>query len=72
MASTTRLTPASLQQELAAFEERYGLASSDFLERYQAGKMGDSRDHMRWAWLCSVALKLGMLTVSEPKASKLA
>ena len=56
MASTTRLTPESLQQELAAFEERYGLASADFLEQYQAGKMGDSRDVMRWAWLCSVSI----------------
>ncbi len=67
MASTTRLTPESLQQELVTFEEHYRLTSAEFLERYQAGKMGDSRDVMRWAWLCSVALKLGLFASNETK-----
>jgi hypothetical protein len=69
MASTTRLTPESLKQELSTYEESYGISSADFIEKYQAGEMGDSRDVMRWAWLCSVALKLGVLVVQEPKRS---
>ena len=67
MASTTRLTPESLKQQLATYEEQYGITSTDFLERYQAGKMGDARDVMHWAWLCSVAVKLGLLAARGPK-----
>ena len=67
MASTTRLTPESLKEQLTAFEERYGIASTEFLERYHAGNMGDDRDVMRWVWLCSVAVKLGALAVKEPE-----
>ena len=66
MASTTRLTPESLKGQLAAYEAQYGITSSDFLERYQAGKMGDARDVMHWAWLCSVAVKLGVLPARVP------
>jgi hypothetical protein len=69
MASTTRLTPETLKLQLAAYEERYSITSTDFLEKYHAGTMGDDRDVMRWAWLCSVAVKLGMLTAPEPKTS---
>jgi hypothetical protein len=61
MALTTRLTPESLKQHLPAFEESYGMTSAEFLGKYQAGKMGDSREMMRWAWLYSVAAKLGAL-----------
>ena len=67
MASTTRLTPESLAEQLSAFEERYGISSTTFVEQYHAGKLGDDRDMMRWAWLCSVAVKLGVLTVNEPE-----
>jgi hypothetical protein len=67
MASTTRLTPESLKQQLVTYEERYGLTSTDFLEKYHAGKMGDARDVMRWAWLCTVAVKLGMLAARKPE-----
>ena len=65
MAKTTRLTPELLQDELARYEGRYKMPSLDFLDKYQSGQMGDSREVMRWAWLCSVALRLGMLTRSE-------
>ena len=67
MASTTCLTPESLKQQLATYEEKYGITSTDFLEKHHAGKMGDARDVMRWAWLCSVAVKLGLLAAREPK-----
>ena len=68
MASTSRLTPESLKQQMSAFEERYGLTSVEFLAKYQSGTMGDSRDVMRWAWLCSVALKLGLLATSTSRS----
>jgi hypothetical protein len=67
MASTTRLTPESLARQLSAFEEKYGITSAEFLEQYHAGRLGDDRDMMRWAWLCSVAVKLGTMTVREPE-----
>jgi hypothetical protein len=66
MASTTRLTPETLKEQLSAYEDSYKMTSADFLAKYHAGKMGDSRDVMRWAWLCSVAVKLGVLEAREP------
>jgi hypothetical protein len=69
MASTTRLTPESLTQQFAVYEEKYGITSTEFLEKYHAGTMGDDRGIMRWAWLCSVAVKLGILAAHESKTS---
>jgi len=68
MATTTRLTPESLKHELSRLEGKHEMSSMNFLEQFQAGKMGDSREMMHWAWLCSVALRLGLLTDSEAEA----
>ena len=31
------------------YEEKFGMSTVEFYARYVAGKMGDSRDVMRWA-----------------------
>jgi hypothetical protein len=31
------------------YEARYGMSTIEFYARYVTGKMGDSRDVMRWA-----------------------
>ena len=38
-----------LVRELAALEQKHGLSSAEFYERYQQGKMGDEAEIMRWA-----------------------
>jgi len=38
-----------LQNELADFEQRYGLPSVDFFEKFSSGKMGDALDFVDWA-----------------------
>ena len=40
-----------LAEQLQGYEQRYGISSSDFYERYQRGEMGDEREIMRWAML---------------------
>jgi hypothetical protein len=40
-----------LAERLREYEQRYGMSSSDFYERYQRGEMGDEREIMRWAIL---------------------
>jgi len=42
---------ASLQTDLVEFERQYGLDSSAFLHRYQAGQTDDRMDFVEWASL---------------------
>jgi hypothetical protein len=39
----------ALIEKLHAYEAQYGMSTVEFYARYVAGKMGDSRDVMRWA-----------------------
>ena len=64
MARTETLTPERLRAELVRLETEHGMSTAEFFERYQAGEMGDSKAVMRWAWLCSVAVRSGMLVAS--------
>lgn len=38
-----------LVRDLMRFELQYGLNSSDFFRRFEAGEMGDAIDFMQWA-----------------------
>ncbi|MCI0391201.1 MAG: hypothetical protein MOB07_20870 [Acidobacteria bacterium] len=39
----------SLLETMRKFEERYGMSTLEFYARFAAGKMGDSRDFIKWA-----------------------
>ena len=39
----------SVVRDLAQYEQRYGMESVDFSERFQRGEMGDAVDYVRWA-----------------------
>jgi hypothetical protein len=39
----------SLITEMYAFESKYGMSTVEFYARFVAGKMGDSRDFIKWA-----------------------
>jgi len=39
----------SLIAEMNAFESKYGMSTVEFYARFVAGKMGDSRDFIKWA-----------------------
>ena len=55
---STRQQLGELERDLAAFEERYELASSEFYERFQAGELGDEMDYVEWASLHQMAERL--------------
>ena len=38
-----------LLRALIAYEQRYKMSSSEFFNRYQEGKLGDSADFVEWA-----------------------
>jgi len=40
---------ARLTDQLAKFEEKYSLSSSDFYKRYENGEMGDEMDFVEWS-----------------------
>lgn len=39
----------SLVRDLAQYEQRYGMASDDFADKFQRGELGDAMDYVRWA-----------------------
>ena len=39
----------SLIEEMNNFEQEYGMSTVEFYARFVAGKMGDSRDFIKWA-----------------------
>jgi len=40
-----------LQADLAAFEQKYQLSSTEFYRQFQAGQSGDAMDYVEWASL---------------------
>ena len=51
-----KLTTEMIHEELASFEQRHGMSSADFWERYCAGQMEESTEFFRWGALCYMAL----------------
>jgi len=49
---------ASLNEDLARFEQRYGMNSGDFRARYRAGQMGDDADVFEWNVLYKMHARL--------------
>lgn len=47
-----------LERQLANFEQQYKMPSQKFFEQYQAGKMGDDVDYVRWAGRYRLYLRL--------------
>ena len=40
---------ARLRDQLAVFENRYGLTTPEFYERFERGEMGDEADFFEWS-----------------------
>ena len=57
---SVQLTDQELGRQLAEFEARYGMASSEFLQRYTAGVLGDDLAFIRWSGLLRIASKAGL------------
>lgn len=36
------------KEKIKRFEEKYGMTSSEFLERYTRGELGDKEEYMEW------------------------
>lgn len=49
---------AELTSELNAYEKRFAMSSANFLEKYQAGEMGDDADLFEWQVLYKMYLRL--------------
>ena len=46
-----RLRVQRYESDLREFENRYGLESATFYQRFEAGEMGDFMDYFEWAGL---------------------
>ncbi len=47
----TKRALLNLRVDLQTFEQKYGLSSEVFYQRYERGEMGDDEDFMVWAGL---------------------
>ena len=47
-----------LQANLAEFEQKYHLSSTEFYRQFQAGQTGDAMDYVEWASLVQMAANL--------------
>jgi|GEM_PF-5737918 len=56
-----RATPEYLREELARFEQRYGMSSEEFLKRWSTGELDDRRDFFQWYHRCYLAIKQHVL-----------
>jgi hypothetical protein len=43
-----RITPEELLQRLRPYEEQYGLSSAEFLEKFKAGAIEETRETVEW------------------------
>ena len=49
-----------IERSLAEYERRFGLSSTEFLKRFQAGELDDTADFMEWNVLCTTRQRLTM------------
>jgi hypothetical protein len=62
------LTPELLKDELACLEREHRMSSFEFYSRFHDGTLSEERDFMRWAWLCTVAMRQGLLSFTPAHA----
>ena len=55
---SSRSKLSQLEEDLAGFEERYGMSSEDFYRRFQVGQTDDRMDYVEWASLFQMAENL--------------
>ncbi len=49
---------SQLQRDMAQFEQRYALSSTEFYRRYQTGQTDDRMDYVEWASLVQMTRNL--------------
>lgn len=54
------LTNEGIARRLVEFEQRYGMTSAEFLQRYHRGELGDDPAFIDWSGLLYVANKVGV------------
>jgi hypothetical protein len=67
MGNIVHLTTDRLKEELRRLEQAHGMSSAAFFARFQAGTLGEHHDFQRWVWLCTVALRRGLLTAATAR-----
>ncbi|OGO43625.1 MAG: hypothetical protein A2Z04_04460 [Chloroflexi bacterium RBG_16_57_9] len=56
--SQNRLLLSRYDRDLENFEKRFGMTSTDFYARFEAGELGDLMDYFEWAGLWELHQRL--------------
>jgi hypothetical protein len=56
-----KLSKRELKEQLALLEHDRSMTAWEFYERFRAGELDDSPETMRWAGLCYLAERSGVL-----------
>ena len=51
----------AMDRELAVYEQKHGMSSVEFFQRFETGELGDAMDFMRWAGRYELYLQLKAL-----------
>jgi len=54
-------TLADIKERLTVLERRYGMASEDFVAKFNAGELGDDADWFEWQYLFEVLDEIGAM-----------
>jgi hypothetical protein len=57
-----KLSSVELMEQLRQLEQERSMTPQEFYERFRAGELDDSPETMRWAGLCYMAERSGLLT----------
>jgi hypothetical protein len=68
MGNIVHLTTDRLNEELRRLEQAHEMSSAAFFARFQAGTLSEHRDFQRWVWLCTVAMRRGLLVPANARA----
>ena len=47
-------------ERLTRYEERFGMKTPEFYEKFMRGEMGDAKDYIAWAGTCEILMRQKM------------
>ncbi|QKQ97911.1 hypothetical protein GKQ38_00015 [Candidatus Nanohaloarchaea archaeon] len=55
----TQMKLDRVKQKIQQMEEKHGMNSEEFREKFQAGELGDEKEYMKWDMLLDAKKELG-------------
>jgi hypothetical protein len=60
---------SQIREKLTTFEEKYGLKTDEFYQRFQEGKLGDEMDFFEWSALADIYQEISQWLAEAERVS---